>query len=179
MREERRRKGLTMQKLADLSGISQPFLSQLENGHHMPSIITLHKIAHILRVNARDFLDSEDAAEQQPSRTESIQLVRAHERSRYELAPGSRVRFLVHGHTRMEPNEVIAIPGSDSSSHTEHEGEEFIYLLSGSLRVTLGERTEVLNEGDFIYYPAQIPHSWACEGNVSAHFIITSSPSSF
>ena len=68
VRAKRLAAGLSMRALAAKAGMSQPFLSNLENGRAMPSITTLYKIAAALGVSARDFLADE---------ADSVALVRA------------------------------------------------------------------------------------------------------
>lgn len=171
IRTARTDSGLTLQVLADKTQMSQPFLSQLENGRSMPSIMTVHKIAQALGTTAQALLA--------PSEGDMIQVTRREEGSRLELAPGVTVRFLVNRPGRMEPNEVTAAPETDQGSHIEHAGEEFIYLLDGKLDVNVGTKEEHLEAGDSICYPATVPHGWVCASEQPARFLIVSSPASF
>ncbi|MCK5915227.1 MAG: cupin domain-containing protein, partial [Deltaproteobacteria bacterium] len=57
-----------------------------------------------------------------------------------------------------------------------HEGEEFIYVLDGSIDVTLGDHTDVLHEGDCIYYDSVIPHKVQCHGGETARILAVVHP---
>ncbi|MFF2653576.1 helix-turn-helix domain-containing protein [Streptomyces sp. NPDC058045] len=171
IRQARQDAGLTLRDVAKRAGMSQPFLSQLENGRSMPSLMTLHKVAAALGATAHGLL----AQGERPL----ISIVRGGEGRSYALAEGVRVRFLADGTRDMEPNEVIAEPDTEAGAHTEHAGEEFVHVLAGSLEVRVGtSRVERLESGDSMYYPATIPHRWHA-GPEGAHFLIISSPPSF
>jgi mannose-6-phosphate isomerase-like protein (cupin superfamily) len=161
-----------LQQLADECGLSQPFLSQLENGKAMPNLLALHSVARALDTNAHDLLE--------PQLEMSVSLVRAGDEAAFELVEGASVRFLVHGASHfMEPNEVQADPGV-ATSHIGHVGEEMIYVLDGQLRVEVDNGDPVeLAKGDAYTFPATVPHTVAVVGTVRSTFLIISSPSSF
>lgn len=172
LRDLRKSRGLTLQQLADLCGLSQPFLSQLENGKAVPSLIALHNVAQALDTNAHDLLV--------PSRGRKVSTVRRGDGDRYPLVEGATVRFLVHGvsHT-MEPNEVIAEAGV-STSHTGHAGEEMVYVLDGDVRIDIEGMDAVdLGPGDTCTFPSTIPHSVGAGEDGPARYLIISSPPSF
>ncbi|MEU5852670.1 helix-turn-helix domain-containing protein [Saccharopolyspora shandongensis] len=172
MRQARQDAGMTLQALAARTGLSQPFLSQLENGRSMPSLISLHKVAVELNTTVQALLTDEEHLD--------ISLVRKGEGRTYELAENVQVRFLVRGVRTMEPNEVIAEPHADAGGHTEHAGEEVIHVLEGSIQVRFGSgRVERLDAGDTICYRATVPHRWQVVGEKRARFLIVSSPPSF
>lgn len=172
LRRLRKRQGLTLQQLADRCGLSQPFLSQLENGKAMPSLMALHKVAQALRTTAHSLL-------QPPDRLE-VSLVRDGEGDVYELTQGGSVRFLCRGDAhRMEPNEVVFQPGAGTVNHG-HDGEEVLYILEGDLRVELeGSAPVELARGDVLTYPATIPHKMRAIGQAGCRFLVVTSPPSF
>lgn len=175
----RTNEGLSLNDLAGMADISQPFLSQIETGRHMPSVITLHRIATVLNAKAQDLLEDADLDPDGPLGEAGSQVSRSEFGNRHELAPGSAIRFLTVGRLRMQPNEVVALPGSVSGEPTVHAGEEFVYVAVGNLEVSVGDATEVLTAGDSIYYQASVPHSWRCLGKEPVRFLISSSPGSF
>ena len=163
LRRLRKAQGLTLQQLASRCGLSQPFLSQLENGKAMPSLMALHNVAQALKTTAHSLL-------QPPERLE-VSLVRDGEGDTYELTEGGLVRFLTRGDAHlMEPNEVNFEPDS-GTVNTGHEGEEVIYVLEGRLRVELeGSKPVELNRGDVYTYPATIPHTMTAAGRAGCQF---------
>ena len=172
IRSARHDAGLTLRDVAAKTGLSQPFLSQAENGHSVPSVMNLHRVAQVLGTTAHALLE-------QGARTPTS-LVRSREGRRFALSDGAVLRFCSTGVRAMEPNEVTAQPGSQAGEHTEHAGEEFIYVIDGSVRVEVGvEENYVLDKGDTLYYPATVPHRWFNDAAEPARFLITSTPSSF
>ncbi len=175
VRAARKRAGLTLVELGVRSGVTQAFLSQLEKGRSMPSLLTLHRIAEALGVSAQTLLPGDEP--------DLVSLVRVGEGRLYDRSevPGDMLeRFLVRGRRQMEPCEVRAAPGSVSGDFVEHHGEEMLFILAGQLLVDLqGLRTEVLGPGDCLYYPASLPHRWEVLGEVEAGFLVIATPPSF
>ncbi len=172
LRRLRKAQGLTLQQLASRCGLSQPFLSQLENGKAMPSLMALHHVAQALETTAHSLL--------QPKESLEVSLVRHGEGYTYQLVEGATVRFLARGDTHlMEPNEVVLEPGV-GTVNVGHEGEEVLYILEGRLRVELEEFPPVeLCRGDVYTYPATIPHAMAAVGPTGCRFLVVTSPPSF
>ncbi len=147
LREHRKARGLTLQQLADMCGLSQPFLSQLENGKAMPSLLALHQVAAALGTSAQVLL--------QPAVSTEVSLVRGAATRRYQLGHGACAYFLVEGaHHHVETNLITAEEGAESGCELAHEGEEMIYVLDGSISVALsGYDTVELEAGDAYTYP--------------------------
>ena len=75
------------------------------------------------------------------------------------------------GH-RMEPFVVTLEPVHIREKHlSSHEGEEFIYVLEGRMKIRLGEHTDVLEPGDSIYFRCTTPHHVTCEGDEPAKIL--------
>ena len=172
LRRLRKARGLTLQQLASRCGLSQPFLSQLENGKAMPSLMALHNVAQALGTTAHSLLQPQDRPD--------TSLVRHGEGEVYELVEGATVRFLTEGGSHlMEPNEVEFAP-EVATVNTGHNGEELIYVLEGRLRVELeGSDPVVLRRGDVLTYPATVPHTLGAAGPTGCRFLVVSSPPSF
>ncbi|WP_313357979.1 helix-turn-helix domain-containing protein [Corynebacterium variabile] len=110
MRAARKAAGLTMVQLANSAEVSQPFLSQVEHGNTMPSVINLHRIAQALDTTAHALLEQGSRA---PTR-----IVRASEARSHNLGPAAIVRFCVTGTRLLDCNEVTDFLGA----HAEGEG---------------------------------------------------------
>jgi transcriptional regulator with XRE-family HTH domain len=170
IRAARRRAGMPMTVLAERAGVSQPYLSQLENGRNNPSIQTLYRIANALDLSPQDLLPSDHSA---------VVVARA------GSAPGAAVedrpdaalaRVLVGAPSKLiHAQEVTVAPGDFLGEFFEHDGEEFVYLLSGKLAIELGAaRAEHLAAGDSIWYPATTPHRWRTVGTDTARILVMS-----
>jgi quercetin dioxygenase-like cupin family protein len=162
---------LTLQEVAGRAGLSQPFLSQLENGRSMPSLITLHRIAAALGTTAQQLLAGTDDGH--------ISLVRREGSRVFDLSEGATMRFLVEGRRTMAANEVTAAAGADSGGHLAHEGEELLFVVDGQIEVSVGARTERLAAGDAICYDAGTAHEWKVIGRKAGRFVMVSNPPSF
>ena len=69
---------------------------------------------------------------------------------------------------------LVTVQPSDAEaphSLNTHPGQEFDYILEGSMRITIGEHEVLLNEGDCIYFDARLPHGMVAEGDKPARFI--------
>ncbi len=173
LRRHRKERGLTLQQLADRCGLSQPFLSQLENGRAMPSLLALHQVAAALETSPQELL--------QPHGSDEIRLVRAADNPSFELGPGTTISFLIEGSGHsMQANLVVAQPGAKAVHQPSHNGEETVYVLEGSMSVLLEGHDPVdLDMGDAYAYPAHIPHEWWNRGDVKVEFLFISVPPSF
>ena len=173
LRERRKSRGLTLQRLADMCGLSQPFLSQLENGKAMPSLLALHQVAAALGTSAQELL--------QPSTEADVSLVRGDATRCFELGPGTTACFLVEGaHHQIETNLITAQPGAESTCELAHDGQEMIYVLEGAISVSLRDHEPVeLAAGDAYTYPSTTPHEWRNAGGDVARFLFITSPPSF
>jgi quercetin dioxygenase-like cupin family protein len=65
----------------------------------------------------------------------------------------------------MEPFLVSLDPSETEEERSTHDGQEFIYVLEGSMEVRLGEEIHVLKPGDSIYYDSTVPHLVKCHGD--------------
>ena len=172
LRMHRKNRGLTLQQTANLCGLSQPFISQLENGKAMPSMLALHQMAAALGTSAQELL--------RPVPSGDVSLVRHAGNRSYELGPGATVEFLVEGSNhQIATNLVTAEPGSEAEA-LSHGGEEMVYVVEGSISVYVeGHGTVELQEGDTFTYPANIIHQWRNTSDETAQFLFINAPPSF
>lgn len=170
IRKLRKEGRLTLQDLSDLSGLSKPLLSQIENDQVIPPIATLLKIAKGLKVGIHFFF-AEEEDRQKFVLLRSSDLESSSRRSGndspqnylyHSLAPGLNQKS-------MEPFLVEFAAGEwDDSLFYRHEGEEFIYLLAGMLEFHYGQEVMVLMPGDSIYYDSSLAHGYISLGSEKA-----------
>ncbi len=164
LRQERR---MTLQALADATGLSKPLLSQIENEQVIPPLATLLRIAKAFRVELQSFFQDEGdnekcilvrAGESRNQRRRHPHVGEAPPYSYHSLAYGKRSRnmepFLVEFELREWQNDLLV----------SHEGEEFLFLLEGSLEFHYGDRTMTLGPGDSVYYESTEPHGYVAVG---------------
>lgn len=175
VRELRQKKHYTLQDVAAKSGLSKPFLSQIENDHVVPPVATLLKLARAFDVGLAYFFQDEVGIDR-------IAITRRDERVRVERRPHHRkgeVNYIYEAldtkktNKHMEPF-LVEFPVQDTSEmiFMNHEGEEFLHLLEGTLEFRSTDRLEVLEPGDSIYFESELSHSFRCLGEKSARAIV-------
>jgi transcriptional regulator with XRE-family HTH domain len=197
IRNERQKRQLTLENFSLMTGLSKSFLSQVERGITEPSITSLKKIAKQLGFSVvnlfqnGDTLNSSWEYHNAPARVqdksmncvEKAEVVRADKRKRFAL-PGSKVMYDLLTPDMNRQLEVMYMRVSEGENSGEQPmldppGEKVGLVLKGSIEVSVGTEVYQLREGDSIYYPANIPHSWhALEGDsIEVVWILT--PPSF
>ena len=156
IRDLRKERGMTMIQLAERTGFSQGFLSKVENSKSAPSVSTLIKIAKALDVRL-SYIFGESESET------TLTLVKKNERKemarngsqfgyRYEaLAP----QFL---NRRMDPYILTHPAHTEITPIFQHEGQEMLYVLEGTMRFLHGTKEMIVEAGDCVYFDASIPH---------------------
>jgi transcriptional regulator with XRE-family HTH domain len=171
LRAARRRAGLTMDTLAEMSGVSQPHLSQMENGRVSPSISTLYRLANALGISPQELLPSMAGNELQVIRSGSTPATPI-----LDSPTAAVARVLVGAPDKLlQVQEVTVSPGQDLGQWFKHEGEEFIYVTAGSILVELlGGSSGTLAAGDSAWYDSTIEHRWKLAGDKPAQLIAVS-----
>ena len=152
IRNRRRELGLTLQEIADAANLSVGFISQLERDLTSPSLSSLAAIARALRTEIAEFLVV-------PGGDSS--LTRSNNRETYAFNEGSliyeRLTSKFPGHILR--GVIVKEKPGHRSPPMRHEGEEFYYVLEGSITCEIeGERT-VLGPGDSIHFNSNDLHS--------------------
>jgi len=148
-------RGLTLEELAERSGCTPGFISQMERNQAVPSVTTLYAIAEVLGVKVTDFF---------PDVTNPTKVVRRDERGTFKIE-GSAVNYSLlttkfpHGALQsfiltFSPSEQ-ALP---TDEYRAHLGEEFIYILDGDLRIWIGNVSYDLSKGDSVYFKSSVKH---------------------
>lgn len=154
IRALRKERGLTLKVLAQLSGLSHPFLSQVERGLARPSMSSLHQISEALGTNASWLLaGSENTREATVVRASDTSVVPAS-----ELGDMDGVRRVVA--PEASPFQVVEFSGAPESfrEYWVHDGFETIYVISGVVDVDLDGEIFRLEPSDSISYDTRQPH---------------------
>jgi quercetin dioxygenase-like cupin family protein len=96
-----------------------------------------------------------------------------------EAGPGVRMELLAWGNTVMEPHLFRVAPGSGSGDSYSHEGEEFLYLLRGELRITVEAEEYCLKPGDSFYFESASQHRWTNPGRSETWVLWVNTPPTF
>ena len=171
LRQLRQRTGLSLRQAGERAGLSAGFISAIERGTSGASVATLQRLTAACGGTLQDLF-----AEAPQGR-----LVRPHERAMLEVAEGRvRMEQLAHAGGQLEPHLFVLAKGASSQGAYAHPGEEFIFVLEGSVKVWLG-RDEVydLGLGDALTFASTLPHSWQNESNSEARLLWINTPPTF
>ncbi len=166
LRAERLRQGLSLRETARRLGISASALSQIETGKAHPSVGKLFDIVNLLNVSVDGLLAGQAVVARGDEGFVSVQRTGEHEA--LDLESGVRWHRLTAGsYPGVEFLHVTYQPGARSSregAFMRHAGQEFGYVLSGRLTISVGFDTHRLGPGDSISFPATTPHRLGNDG---------------
>ncbi|MCD2491803.1 cupin domain-containing protein [Lacrimispora sp. NSJ-141] len=171
LKELRILKGLTQEELADRAELSKGFISQLERDLTSPSIATLTDILQCLGTSLNEFF-TEEPEEQVVFGTEDY-----FEKRDGEL--GNCIQWIIPNAQKniMEPILLTLEKGGSTYPDTPHEGEEFGYVLQGSLVIHVGTKSYKAKKGDSFYFTPDKKHYLTSKAG--AVLLWVSSPPSF
>ena len=153
IRSRRRLLGLTLENVAQAADLSKPFLSQIERGKASPSLTSLARIAGALQVSTPYFVDPPVPEGAVQRAGEQLYFSVGDARKRFASltgrAPDRALEVLL---TRLAPGMV--------SEMTTHAGEEFFYVLEGTLHLGIEDREFDLAPGDSVHSQSTTPHLW-------------------
>ncbi|MBL7007148.1 MAG: helix-turn-helix domain-containing protein [Spirochaetia bacterium] len=168
IRKIRLKAGLTLAALAKESDLTKSTLSKIENGQVSTPISTLMRVAKALDVPLADFFYEE--------KREPQYILTKQGKGRIVQQDGTKLGYAYEG-LALEKKDKIAEPfiltinPGDPPGDFHHEGQEFIYMLSGVMEFTIGADVLKLMEGDSLYFDSAILHKTQNIGNVPARFI--------
>lgn len=170
-------KGLTLRDMAKLVGCSESLLSKIENDRTTPSLSTLHKIAVALGLSISDIFGSGESEVVTRADKRNVILVDGDEsdgdRMRLEqLVPAKKGRLL-------QSDMYIIPPGGGSNGEIQHSGEEFGFVMEGSLLLTVENTSYPLEAGDSFVFRSELAHSFANNGDTVARVLWVNTPPTF
>lgn len=173
IRELRTSRGLTLARLAELTGLSTGLISQVERDITDPSLETLRRVARALDLPLFSLFRDEDQA--------SSVVVRADRRIRV-ASPHGHISYarVSPGAGRLELLEGTLEPGGESSPEPwSHPSEECVVVLEGRVVVEVGADKHDLREGDSCYFDSRSPHRYVNPDVSTARFLVAVTPPSY
>ncbi|MER8041496.1 XRE family transcriptional regulator [Streptomyces sp. NPDC094032] len=158
LRRIRRERGATLAELSAATGISVSTLSRLESGQRKPSLELLLPIARAHQVPLDELVGAPPVGD---PRVRAKPIVR-HGRTMYPLTrqPGG-----------LQAYKIVQEPGAETGEPRVHEGYEWLYVLSGSLRLVLGDHDVVLGSGEAAEFDTRVPHWFGPAGDRPVEFL--------
>ncbi len=154
----RETRGLTLKDISNRTGISLFALKRVESSEFTPPLGQLIKLGKALDMKMGYFIS--------PGVDKPMVVVRSDERrpvSRYGEKQSAQYGYYYEslasqkGNRVMEPFIVTLVP-SKKEELSSHDGQEFLFVLSGKMKVRVGDQEEVLEAGDAVYYDSNKPH---------------------
>ena len=158
---------MSLRMLAERTGFSPSFMSQVENGQASPSISSLEKIAAALGVTLGQFFNAAEAS--------APPIVRAAARPRIKAEWSKADIEALGGGTaaRLEPVVVTLHPGGTSGRHVRAViHEQFALVLEGTLVLALGDDEQTLHVGDAATIRPGTPRAWRNESDEPARILV-------
>lgn len=173
LKELRVQKGLTQEELADRTELSKGFISQLERDLTSPSIATLMDILLALGTDLKDFFNEEPE--------EQIVFHDGDYFEKQDEAYKNKTEWIIPNAQRniMEPIRLTLAPGGSTYPDNPHEGEEFGYILNGSITIHIGKKSYRAKKGESFYFTPKSAHFITANPKTGASLIWVSSPPSF
>lgn len=171
IKQLRTQKGLTLEELASRCEVTKGFLSQLERNLTSPSITTLDDILEALGSSLSDFF-KEDKEEKVVFRKNDFFI---DEKDAYTLnwiVPNTQKN-------EMEPILIEIHQNSKSFEIEPHNGEEFGYIIEGSVKLVYGEESYIVRKGETFYVPGKHPHYLKNDKKTIAKVLWVSTPPLF
>lgn len=177
IRHIRLRKKMGLVELGKHTGLSAAMLSKIERGQLFPTLPTLLRIALVFSVGLDYFFSG---SRDKPV----IGIVRRKDRLRFperQDAPDAAYEFESLDYPAVERRmnaylaEFLSSAGTKLRRH-QHPGGEFIYVLTGTLALTIDEELHELQAGDSIYFDSSVPHSYQRSGARACSAVVVTSP---
>ena len=171
LRRLRTRCNLGVVEAAKRAKVSAGFLSAIELSKANPSVSTLQRLAATYGTTVLDFYDLPK---------QSSRLVRPKERRAIQTQSGVRIELLSIGARQLESHIFRVKPGAGSDGSYSHQGEEFIYMMAGTLEIWLDElECHTLSEGDSFWFESTVGHRWYNPSSVDTVMLWINTPPTF
>ena len=169
--------GLTLKDMALQVGCSESLLSKIENERTTPSLSTLHKIVTVLGTNLSDILGSGEGETVTRANKRNVLWV---DGSRSQ-GDGMRLEQLVAAKKGrlLQADMYVIPPGAGSNGAMQHSGEEFGFVMEGSLCLTIENTPYVLEAGDSFVFRSELPHEFVNKGETVTRVLWLNTPPTF
>ena len=168
----RKERGLSLNELADMIGMTKGYISKIENSESAPPLSTLSKIALSLNVEVGD-LTAEDLDLPQPMRVCVTKKGEGKKLTTGSLT-GYHYEILAHKKSGKNMEPMLLTPSFDEEAIFSHEGEEFMYTIEGTHELIYDGESYVIDAGDSVYFDSIVPHTGRSIGKIKAKVLAIS-----
>jgi quercetin dioxygenase-like cupin family protein/DNA-binding XRE family transcriptional regulator len=164
VKEIREKKGLSLKDIFQRTGLQPEFLMDVEKGKISPPLGAIIKLAKALEMKMGYFISGAENLPYTVVRKNDHKLISRYDSKKSQTYGYEFISLAPHKKDRhMEPFLVTLEP-SNIEERSTHDGQEFIFVLEGTMEVHLGEKTHLLEPGDAIYYDSTVSHLVKCHG---------------
>lgn len=172
LRKRRQELGMTLSDVAESIGVTKGFLSEVERDKTSPSVASLLRICETLSMPIGALFPNNES-----------QVIRKSERLSIKFGGIDIDDFLINAHQRSRFQAILSQmrPGGGGGDelYSVNSQEEFVFVLKGSVRITLEGETTVLDEGDTMSFNPRLPHTFKNNSDTEpaeALFIVSPPP---
>ena len=152
---ERKKHGMSLEDLAEKSGVSKSMLSQIEQEKTNPTVITVWKISRALGVDVQQLMETNNPVNIEVIRSEDASVIYTNDK-----LCTIKINTPIHTIDNLELYLIFFKPGGVMASMPHYPNtEEFLTVIRGKLKLTAGEKSTLLNQGDTARYKADMEHS--------------------
>ena len=165
----RKKLGVTLESLAEKSGMTKSYLSKVERGLNTPSIAAALKLAKALNVKVEELFSEDNVS------LDSYSLVRSNERQSLaanDQSPRYAVLARQVSERSLLPFIIYPPPQFVDKAFKEHTGEEFLFVHEGQVEVDFMNERVLLDRGDALHFNSQKPHRIRSVGEVQAQLLV-------
>jgi transcriptional regulator with XRE-family HTH domain len=163
IRKERLKKKMSLDRVANETGFSIDYLKEIEAGNKIPPVGTLLQLAKALEIDSGFFLREQESSLRSRIRAYTK---RTENYAYTTLTPGAESK-----HLKAFKVTIDAMQDHKGVGY-QHEGEEFVYVLSGKIELTVGDHVNVLDIGESLHFNSGIRHQLKNVGKEKAELLI-------
>ncbi len=165
LRKLREREGLSIEELSEQVKMKKAYLKRVEDDKVLAPVAEILRLARTLSVDPSDFMDDKKT-KASPGKRKKAGDVRTKDYAYENLTSESHDRHMMAFRVTIDP----------ASEHPRvgytHEGEEFIYVLSGKLKITVGRKTSTISSGETIHFDSAKRHKLSNPGKKPAVLLV-------
>ncbi len=163
IKQQRLKKKMSLDRVANETGFSIEYLKKVESGKKIPPVGALLQIARALEIDSGFFLKEQESnlknrIKAYTKRTENYAYT--------TLTPGAENKHLKAFKVAIEPMT------DHKGVGYQHEGEEFVYVLSGKIEVIVGDHVNTLDAGESLHFNSGIRHKLRNIGDEKAELVV-------
>ena len=163
IKKVRRKKKITLDRVANDTGCSIDYLKQIEAGKVIPPVGTLLQISRALEIDSGYLLREQE--------TTAKRRVKAYKKRTENYAYTTLTPGAENKHLKAFRITVDAMKDHKGVGY-QHEGEEFVYLLAGQIEVAVGDHVNRLKEGESLHFNSGIRHKLSNVGDKKADLLV-------